>query len=121
MSFESDRNPDARELAGRGSAVVVDDLDVVAVRVEHEGAVVARVVHGALAGGAVVLVARGERGGVEGPHRGVRVRGEREVDVLVSGRPSRTSEKEKSGPENCTRSGASCARRSPAYGATVVV
>src|SRR5450759_2053633 len=40
-------------LAGHGSAVVVDDLDVVAIRVEHEGAVVARVVHGALAGGAV--------------------------------------------------------------------
>ena len=45
-----------------------------AVRVEHEGGVIARVVHGALPGGAVVLVARGERGGVEGPHRGVRVR-----------------------------------------------
>ena len=45
-------------------------------------AVVARVVHGALAGGAVVLVARGEGGGVEGPHRGIRVRGEGEVDVL---------------------------------------
>jgi hypothetical protein len=69
-------------LAGHGLAVVVDDLDVVAVRVEHEGAVIARVVHGARAGGAVVLVARGERGGVEGPHRGVRVRREREVDVL---------------------------------------
>jgi hypothetical protein len=60
------------------AAVVVDDLDVVAVRVEHEGAVVARVVDGALAGGAVVLVARGERGGVERPHGGVLVRGEGE-------------------------------------------
>jgi hypothetical protein len=31
------------------SAVVVDDLDVLAVRVEHEGAVVARVVDDSLA------------------------------------------------------------------------
>jgi hypothetical protein len=53
-------------LAGDGSVVVVDDFDVVAVGVEHEGAVVARVVRGAFAGGAVVLVACGERGGVEG-------------------------------------------------------
>jgi len=55
-----------------------------AVGVEHERAVAPRVVDGALARGAVVLVARGERGGVEGPHRGVRVRvrGEGEVDVL---------------------------------------
>ena len=71
-----------RDSPVHGSAVVVDDLDVMAVRVEHEGAVIARVVHGALAWGAVVLVARGERGGVEGPHRSVRVRGEGEVDVL---------------------------------------
>ena len=49
-------------LGARCSAVVVDDLDVVAVRIEHEGAVVARVVHDALAGGAVVLVARVQRG-----------------------------------------------------------
>jgi hypothetical protein len=34
---------------------VVDDLDVVAVRIEHERPVVARVLHGALAGDAVVL------------------------------------------------------------------
>src|SRR5207302_4391002 len=66
-----------------GSAlVVVHDLDVVAVRVEHERAVVARVVHRALARRAMVLVARGERGGVERAHRGVLARGEREVDVL---------------------------------------
>ena len=99
---------------------MVDELDVVAVRVEYERAVVARVVLGALAGGAVVLVARGERGGVEGPHRGVRVRGEREVDVLGKRALVRTNEKEKSGPENCTRSGELCARWSPAWGATVV-
>jgi hypothetical protein len=34
---------------------VVDDLDVVAVRIEHERPVVARVLDGALAGDAVVL------------------------------------------------------------------
>jgi hypothetical protein len=45
--------------------VVVDDLDVVPVRVEHERAVAARVIDGALAWRAVVLVARRERGGVE--------------------------------------------------------
>src|SRR5215207_545895 len=60
-------------------AVVVDDLDVVPVGVEHERAVVARVIDGALAGRAVVLVACGERGGVERAHRGVLARGEREV------------------------------------------
>src|SRR6266542_4166442 len=70
-------------LVGHGSApVVVDDLDVVPVRVEHERAVVARVVDRALARLAVVLVARRERGGVERAHRGVLARGEREVDVL---------------------------------------
>src|SRR4051812_5399008 len=47
-----------------GSPVVVDDLDVVPVGVQDESAVVARVVVGALAGSAVVLVARGERRGV---------------------------------------------------------
>src|SRR4051794_33022072 len=62
--------------------VVVDDLDVVPIRVEHEGAVVARVIDRALARGSVVLVPRRERGGVEGAHRGVLLRGEREVDVL---------------------------------------
>src|SRR4051795_1763284 len=47
---------------GRGSApVVVDDLDVVPVRVKHERAVVARVVDRALARRAVVLVARRDR------------------------------------------------------------
>src|SRR6476619_4286712 len=65
-----------------GPFIVVDDLDVVAIRVEHEGAVVPGVVHGALAGPTVVLIARGERRGVEVPHRGVRVRWEGEVDVL---------------------------------------
>ena len=66
----------------RRSAVVVDDLDVVPVGVQDERAVVARVVDGALAGTAVVLVARGESGGVERPHGRVVLRREREMDVL---------------------------------------
>jgi hypothetical protein len=71
----------------------VDDLDVVPVGVEHERAVVARVVDRPLARRAVVLVARGERGGAEGAHRGVLARGEREVEVL-SGRPLVADERE---------------------------
>ena len=46
----------------------------VAVWVQHERAVVARVVDGALAGTAVVLVARGERGRMERPDGRVVVR-----------------------------------------------
>ena len=70
-------------VVGHGSAVVVvDDLDVVPVGVQDERAVVAGVVDGALAGPAVVRVARGERGGVEGAHGRVIGRGEREVHVL---------------------------------------
>src|SRR4051812_37579206 len=65
-----------------GSAVVVDDLDVVPVGVQDERAVVPRVVDGALAGTAVILVAGGKRGGVERLHCGVVPRREREVDVL---------------------------------------
>src|ERR687898_1555008 len=69
-------------VVGHGSAVVVDDLDVVPVGVQDERAVVAGVVDGALAGIAVVLVARGERSGVERPDGRVVVRREREVHVL---------------------------------------
>ena len=50
-----------RGVVVHGSAIVVDDLDVVPVGVEDERAVVARVVHGALARPAVVLVSGGER------------------------------------------------------------
>src|SRR5947208_15384996 len=50
-------------------------------RVEHERAVVARVVDRALARRAVVLVARRERGGGERAHRGVLGGGEREGEV----------------------------------------
>jgi hypothetical protein len=75
------------------AAVVVDDLDVVPVRVEHERAVVARVVHHSLARRAVVLVARRERGGVERAHSGVLARGERKVDVLRE-RPLVSDERE---------------------------
>jgi hypothetical protein len=53
---------------------VVDDLDVVPVRVEHERAVVARVVGRALARRAGVLVAGGECGSVKRAHRGVLAR-----------------------------------------------
>ena len=102
------------------SAVVVDDLDVVPVGVQDERAVVARVVDGALAGTAVVLVARGERGGVERPHGRVVLRREREVDCSVSGRSSSISEKLKSSPTIWTRSGSSTPIRSPACGAIVV-
>ncbi|KAG1302687.1 hypothetical protein G6F62_015865 [Rhizopus arrhizus] len=49
-------------VAGR---TVIDHFDVVAVRIEHKGAVVARVV-GAFAGRAVVGAAGGDRGAVEG-------------------------------------------------------
>src|SRR3954449_6599535 len=73
--------------------VVIDDLDVVPVRVEHERAVVARVVDRALAGRAGVGVPRRERGGVERAHGGVLARGEGEVDVL-RGRPLVPDERE---------------------------
>src|SRR5687768_9282094 len=80
--------PDARGRRGASprvrawSSVVVHDLDVVPVRVEHEGGVIARVVDGSLAGGAVVAVAG--RGGVamEAVDRLVVRRREREMDVL---------------------------------------
>ena len=61
---------------------MVDGLDVVAVGVEDERPVVAGVVGGALAGGAVVRVARVDRGPVEGVDRLVGVGAERDVDVL---------------------------------------
>src|ERR671934_17345 len=77
----------------RRSAVVIDDLDGVPVGVEDKRAVVAGVVEGALAGTAVVLVARGERGGVERPHGRVVLRREREVDVLGE-RPPVADERE---------------------------
>src|SRR5439155_15371536 len=74
----------------RLATVVEDRLDVVAVGVEHVGAVVAGVILGPLAGRAVVPVARRQRDAVELVHRaGVRCR-EREVDVLCQrprGRP----------------------------------
>jgi len=95
---------------------VVDDLDVVPIGVEDERAVVARVVNGSLAGAAVVLVAGGNRGGVELPHGPVVLRRER----WVNGRSSATSEKLKSEPTICTWSGSSTPIRSPACGAIVM-
>jgi hypothetical protein len=77
------RRPPRPGLIGAASgAVVVDDLDVVAVGVEHERAVVAGVVDRPLARSAVVLVAGLERGGVERPDRRVVAGPERDVDVL---------------------------------------
>ena len=58
------------------------DFDVVPVGVDHERGVVAGVVHGALARPAVALIAGGERGRVEVPHRGGLAGGKRDVDVL---------------------------------------
>src|SRR4029078_13376596 len=72
---------------GPASAVVVDDFDVVPIGVQDERAVVAGVVHGALPGSAVVLVAVGECGSVERAHGGVLAGGEREVDVLCARPP----------------------------------
>src|SRR3954449_5865534 len=62
--------------------VVVDDLDVVAVGVEHERGVVAGVVLGPLAGRAVVAVAGAGGGLVEGVDGVVVVRREGNVKVL---------------------------------------
>src|SRR5829696_7316537 len=63
-------------------AVVVDHLDVVAVRVEHVRAVVAGVVVRTFAGAAAVAVAGGGRRPVEGVDGGVVGGRERHVDVL---------------------------------------
>src|SRR5262245_34179510 len=66
----------------RGSpAVVTDRLDVVPVGIEHEGAVVARVVLGTLAGRAVVAVPGGDCDAVELVHGRVVRRGEADVRV----------------------------------------
>src|ERR1700684_158065 len=62
-------------------AVVVDDLDVVPVGIEHERGVVPVVVVGPLAGLAVALIAGRNRVGVTPAHRVV-VAGEGDVDVL---------------------------------------
>lgn len=74
--------PSGSALAGHGSEVVVGNLDVVAIRIEHERSVVARVIDGALNWLAMVFIPCSEYGRVEGPHRGIRVRGKRELDVL---------------------------------------
>src|ERR1700694_492698 len=62
-------------------AVVVDDFDVVAVRVEYVGGVVAVVVAGTLTRLAVAAVSGSGRIGVEATHVVV-VAGERDVNVL---------------------------------------
>src|SRR5581483_10568602 len=71
-----------RGRAVSGSPVVVDGLDVVAVRVEHEGTVVAAVVDGPLARLTVVAVARRHGHAVKLAH-GLIVGGVKsDVDVL---------------------------------------
>src|SRR3954470_3822436 len=74
--------------------VVTDDLDVVAVGVEDERAVVAGVVDRPLTRCAVVAVARAGGRGVEPVNRRV-VAGERDMDVL--GRPGAREHGERSG------------------------
>jgi hypothetical protein len=80
-------------IVGHGSAVIVDDLDVVPVGVQDERAVVARVVDRALAGTAVVLIARGERGSVERRTVASSRAGNARWTRSVSGRASWMSEK----------------------------
>ena len=62
---------------------VADRLDVVAVGIEHEGAVVVGVVVGPEARCAVVAAADGERGGMKPVDDGPVVGGERDVDALA--------------------------------------
>jgi len=62
---------------------VADGLDVVAVGVEDEGAVVAGVVERARARSAVVGATGGERGGVEGVDRVAIAGGEGDVDAGI--------------------------------------
>src|SRR5690348_11809453 len=69
--------------APRSDSVVEHRLDVVAVRVEDEGAVIALVVDRPLARRAVVAVARLDRGSVERVDLLPALRGERDVDVLA--------------------------------------
>ena len=61
---------DARCDASSGSApVVIDDLDIVSVGVEHERAVIAGVVDLSLTRSTVVRIARGEGSAVKGVNR----------------------------------------------------
>jgi hypothetical protein len=66
--------------------VVIDDLDIVPVGVEHERAVIAGVVDLSLARSTVVRIARGEGSTVKGVNRFVVRRRERNVKRL--GRPA---------------------------------
>jgi hypothetical protein len=65
--------------------VVVDELDVVPIRVEHECTVVARVVDRALSRRPVVPVAGFDEGAMELVHCGVPVDREGDVNVLRRG------------------------------------
>src|SRR4051794_28322498 len=76
-------SPPASGHPGRSPlAIVVDELDVVGVGIEHVRAVVARVVARALPGGAVVAVAGLDRRAVEGVDGGVLAGREGDVEVL---------------------------------------
>jgi hypothetical protein len=65
---------------------VADGLDVVAVRIEHEGAVIVRVIMRPQAGSAMVRAAGGERGFVEFVDRGAV--GRREGDMQAAIEPA---------------------------------
>src|SRR5262252_5962481 len=62
---------------------MADGLDVVAIRVEHEGAVVVRMVVPPQAGRAIVLSACRERGAIEGVDRGAVLGNERDVNLAL--------------------------------------
>ena len=63
---------------------MADGLDIVAVGVEHEGAVVIRVIMRAQSWRSVVLPARGDRGRVKGIDSGAGGGGEGDMDVVVA-------------------------------------
>ena len=60
---------------------MADGLDVVAVRVEHEGSVIIGVIMGTKAGRPVVLAASGNRGGIERIDLGAARSGESDMDM----------------------------------------
>jgi hypothetical protein len=91
---------------------VVHDLDVVAVRVEDVGSVVAGVVDGPLAGGAVVAVPALMSAPWKASTVASSVAGKARWTCSV-GVP-RTSENEPLAPANCARSGRSRRSRKPA-------
>ena len=93
------RRVPAAGLSAQPADAVADGLDVVAVGVEDEGAVVAGVVDRARAGGAVVGAAGGEGGGVEGVDRASVLRTPKATWApLTTGRPREWIQKKGFGP-----------------------